>query len=79
MLVIFIIVILALLIGDLTKKKSSSDKAEICTGCSIEMKEEFIRVSGQNLIQPLHYCSEQCKIDHIDRDRLKFAEIDLSR
>ena len=77
MLFVFIIIIIVLLIGDLTLIGSTSNRAKKCTGCGNILHEKYIQVNEKKLIQPLYYCSEQCKIDHIDRDRKKFTEIEL--
>lgn len=74
MLVIILAIILIVYVVNKDKQKK---RRVICDGCGVKIDGKFIRVTEADLSQPLDYCSEQCKIDHIDRDRIKFAELEI--
>ena len=72
MLLIFVLVIIIILAS---KKKKS--KIIRCDGCKEIIEGKFIRVTEQDLKQPLDYCSKECKSKHIDRDRIHFADMEV--
>ncbi|MFT5822691.1 MAG: hypothetical protein ACI8ZM_003947 [Crocinitomix sp.] len=78
-LIVILIVFLAINKGrnEKSNKRNALDIPVKCTGCAILIEGRLIRITGPELTQPLHYCSEQCKLDHIDRDIDKFADIEV--
>ncbi|NOQ74832.1 MAG: hypothetical protein GQ574_22650 [Crocinitomix sp.] len=66
-------VIVTLVLGFRSEKVKI--KRIICDGFQIQIKGEFIRVTEDELTQPLDYCTQTCKKKNLSMDRIKFGKI----
>lgn len=60
-----------------TAKKNKKTKVVRCDGCKKIIEGKFIRVKEVDLKQPLDYCTQVCKNKHIQRDRIRFADMEV--
>jgi hypothetical protein len=81
--VILLLLLLLLVIVYLVRNHKKSKQRDAfyknmkCTGCKTPMTGEIIKVTGPEFRQALHYCTQECKLEHIERDKIKFAEIEV--
>jgi hypothetical protein len=79
---LFVIIIIGVIVylvknNNKSKQRDAHYRNLKCTGCGVLNTGKLIKITGVELKQPLYYCTQECKIEHIEQDKIKFADIEV--